>query len=47
MVERGGTVKKLKMKVVEDDDACEESVENRVVGGHSTFEIRILCLLGY
>ena len=35
-----GFVKKMKMKVVEDGDTCDEMVESRFVGGHSTFDIR-------
>ena len=38
MVEGGGTVKKMKMKMAEGD-TCDEVVENRFFGGHSTFNI--------
>ena len=34
-----GFVKKMKMKVVENGDTCDEVVQNGFVGGHSTFDI--------
>ncbi|KAK0601061.1 hypothetical protein LWI29_020962 [Acer saccharum] len=39
-------VKKIKMEVAEGD-TCEEMVVNGIVGGHSTFEIRVLRHLGW
>ena len=35
-----GSVKKMKMKIVEDEDTCVELMENRFIGGHSTSDIR-------
>ena len=43
-----GTVRKTKMEEmkVEDGDTCEEMEVSGTIGGHSTFEIRLLRRLG-
>ena len=33
------SVKKMKMKVVEDGDNCVEVIKNIFIGGHSNFDI--------
>ena len=40
------TSKKMVLIKLEDYDTCEELMENGIVGGHSTFKIRILRYLG-